>query len=69
MREIHPKSHGCVAASFIVPNYIGRDNKVELFAKPGTYKAIIRDSNASVLELADLREGNSSQDMAIKVSA
>jgi hypothetical protein len=69
LREIHPKSHGCVAASFIVPNYIGRDYKVELFAKPGTYKAIIRDSNASVLELADLRGGNSSQDMAIKVSA
>jgi hypothetical protein len=68
LREIHPKSHGCVAASFIVPNYIGRDYKVGLFAKPGTYKAMIRYSNASVLELADLRGGNSSQDMAIKVS-
>jgi len=49
LREIHLKSHDCVAASLIVPNYIGRDYKVALFAKPGTYKAKMRDSNASVL--------------------
>ncbi len=67
VRGVHPKSHGCVAAKFIVPKYIGSDYQVGLFAKPGTYKAMIRYSNASVLELADLRGGNGSRGMAIKV--
>ena len=25
VRGVHPKSHGCVAANFIVPEYIGKD--------------------------------------------
>ena len=67
VRGVHPKSHGCVAASFTVLKYIGSDYQVGLFAKPGTYQAMIRYSNASVLELADLRGGNGSRGMAIKV--
>lgn len=66
-RGVHPKSHGCVAADFTVLNYIGHGNDVGLFAKPGTYEAMIRYSNASVLVLGDLLGGNGSRGMAIKV--
>lgn len=67
LRGVHPKSHGCVAADFTVLKYIGREFKVGLFAEPRTYKAMIRYSNASVLQLPDLKGGNGSRGMAIKV--
>ena len=67
LRGVHPKSHGCVAASFTVLKYIDSRYQVGLFAKPKTYDAMIRYSNASVLELADLKGGNGSRGMAIKV--
>ncbi len=68
LRGVHPKSHGCVAASFTVLKYIGSDYQVGLFAKPGTYTAMIRYSNAAVLLEPDLKDGkNGSRGMAIKV--
>ena len=68
LRGVHPKSHGCVAATFTVLKYIGSDYQVGLFAHPGTYKAMIRYSNAAVLLEPDLKDGeNGSRGMAIKV--
>ena len=34
LRGVHPKSHGCVAATFTVLDDIGDDYRVGLFAKP-----------------------------------
>ena len=67
LRGVHPKSHGCVAADFTVLKYIESRYRVGLFAEPKTYKAMIRFSNASVLQLPDLKGGNGSRGMAIKV--
>ena len=69
LRGVHPKSHGCVEADFIVNKDIDSDYQVGLFANPGKhYKARIRYSNAAVLILPDLHENkNGSRGMAIKV--
>jgi catalase len=69
LRGVHPKSHGCVDADFIVNKDIGGNYRVGLFAKRGKrYKAKIRYSNAAVLILSDLHENkNGSRGMAIKV--
>ncbi len=68
LRGVHPKSHGCVDADFIVNKKIDRDYRVGLFKSPGKYKAKIRYSNAAVLNLPDLHENkNGSRGMAIKV--
>ncbi len=74
LRGVHPKSHGCVKAEFVVRDDIEKKYQVGLFAHPGrAYEAWIRFSNASVLREDDLaadREGirqNGSRGMAIKV--
>ena len=68
LRGVHPKSHGCVDADFIVNKKIDSDYRVGLFKSPGKYKAKIRYSNAAVLNLPDLHENqNGSRGMAIKV--
>jgi catalase len=69
LRGVHPKSHGCVDADFIVNEDLGGNNRVGLFAQRGKrYKAKIRYSNAAVLRLPDLHEKkNGSRGMAIKV--
>ena len=69
LRGVHPKSHGCVDADFIVNKDLGGHYRVGLFAQPGKrYKAKIRYSNAAVLILPDLHENkNGSRGMAIKV--
>ena len=68
LRGVHPKSHGCVDATFTVNDDIGSDYRVGLFAHPAEYKAKIRYSNAAVILEADLRDGeNGSRGMAIKV--
>ena len=69
LRGVHPKSHGCVDADFVVNKDIGDDYQIGLFAQPGRhYKAKIRYSNAAVLILPDLHENkNGSRGMAIKV--
>ena len=69
LRGVHPKSHGCVDADFIVNKDLRGNYRVGLFAQPGNrYKAKIRYSNAAVLRLPDLHENkNGSRGMAIKV--
>ena len=68
LRGVHPKSHGCVDATFTVLKYIDSAYQVGLFAHPVTYPAKIRYSNASVLLEPDLKDGeNGSRGMAIKV--
>ncbi len=46
-RDEHPKSHGCVKAFFEVLNGLPPDYEKGLFAKPATYEAWLRFSNAS----------------------
>ena len=74
LRGVHPKSHGCVKATFTVNGNIAEKHRIGLFAEPGkTYQAWIRFSNAAVLREDDLkanRDGerqNGSRGMAIKV--
>lgn len=68
LRGVHPKSHGCVHAKFEVLAKIDSSLKVGLFARPSTYKADIRYSNASTSITHDLSDGkNASRGMAIKV--
>jgi hypothetical protein len=66
-RGVHPKSHGCVHAKFEVLDGIDKDLQFGLFAKPATYDAVIRCSNAAVDLAHDLIKGNASRGMAIKV--
>ncbi len=71
LRGVHPKSHGCVNASFSINNDLPPELQVGLFATPGkTYSAIIRFSNAEALvDKPDLNEDgeHGSRGMAIKI--
>ena len=68
LRGVHPKSHGCVGATFTIDDNIASEYRIGLFKHPGTYEAKIRYSNASVLLDPDLKDGeNGSRGMAIKV--
>ena len=69
LRGVHPKSHGCVKATFKINDDIAETYRVGLFSTPGKeYSAIIRFSNASVHVGPDLENReNSSRGMAIKV--
>lgn len=69
LRGVHPKSHGCVDATFRISKDIDKNLRVGLFADPGRkYKAKIRFSNASARVEHDLKEGkHGSRGMAIKV--
>ena len=68
LRGVHPKSHGCVKATFQINRDIDKDLRVGLFANPGKYDAWIRFSNASSRVEPDLKDGeNGSRGMAIKV--
>ena len=69
LRGVHPKSHGCVNAEFVINSNIAKEYQVGLFAKPGKkYRAQIRFSNASVKVAHDLEDGNNgSRGMAVKV--
>lgn len=49
LRESHPKHHGCVRADFIVDPGLPADLQVGVFARPVTYPAWIRFSNANGL--------------------
>lgn len=70
LRGVHPKSHGCVRATFEVAADIDPDLRVGVFAEPGKrYDAWIRFSNAAVRVEHDLKDGkNGSRGMAIKLS-
>jgi hypothetical protein len=53
-RDVHPKDHGCVRATFEVLDALADDLRVGVFAKPGRkYQAWIRFSNAAVLVAPD----------------
>ena len=70
LRGVHPKSHGCVNATFLINSDIEKQLCVGLFASPGRrYDAIVRFSNAAALVEADIdAQGNhGSRGMAIKV--
>lgn len=78
LRGVHPKSHGCVKATFTINHDIPSDLQVGLFAEPGKqFDAFIRFSNASALVGPDTTEidpvtqkeveEHGSRGMAIKV--
>jgi hypothetical protein len=69
LRGVHPKSHGCVQATFTVNQDIDPELRVGLFAEPGRqFAAFIRFSNAAALVGPDIDNGkHGSRGMAIKV--
>lgn len=77
LRGVHPKSHGCLDAEFLVNKDIPESLRVGLFAQPDRcFRAKIRYSNADVLKRADIDADESSgakvmkhgsRGMAIKV--
>lgn len=70
LRGVHPKSHGCVNASFEINSDIDQSLQVGLFKSPGkVFDAFIRFSNASVRVGPDISDAgeHGSRGMAIKV--
>ncbi|WP_377192792.1 hypothetical protein [Ruegeria meonggei] len=78
LRGVHPKSHGCLDAEFVVNSDVPENLQVGLFAHPRRrYGAKIRYSNADVLKRADIEKkknsdgtkvmNHGSRGMAIKV--
>jgi catalase len=70
LRGVHPKSHGCVKATFSINEDIDPELQVGLFAVPGKgYAAHIRFSNAAALVGPDIdaQGKHGSRGMAIKV--
>jgi hypothetical protein len=70
LRQVHPKSHGCVKATFEVRDDLDKSLAVGLFAQPGrSYDALIRFSNAAGLVGPDISPDgkHGSRGMAIKV--
>ena len=57
LRGVHPKSHGCVKATFTINPDIKLELQVGLFAEPGKqFDAVIRFSNAATLVGPDTTE-------------
>lgn len=55
LRGVHPKSHGCLNAAFVVNKDLPENLQVGLFSTPGRcFEAKIRYSNADVLKRADI---------------
>lgn len=70
LRGVHPKSHGCVDATFTVNANIDPKYRVGLFANPGQqFRSHIRFSNAAALDGPDIdKDGkHGSRGMAVKV--
>lgn len=78
LRGVHPKSHGCVKATFTINSDIAPEFQVGLFAEPGKqFDAFIRFSNAAAVVSPDTTEidpltkkeveEHGSRGMAIKV--
>lgn len=78
LRGVHPKSHGCVRATFTINPDIAPEFQVGLFAQPGKqFDAFIRFSNAAAVVAPDTTEidprtkkeveEHGSRGMAIKV--
>ncbi len=64
-RDVHMKMHGLVRAEFTVPDNLPPELRVGLFARPGTYPAWVRYSNAASYADADI--ARDIRGMAIKV--
>ena len=55
LRGVHPKSHGCVKATFTINPDIAPEFRVGLFTEPGKqFDAFIRFSNAANLVSPDI---------------
>ena len=70
LRQVHPKSHGCVKATFQVLEGIDESLRVGLFSDPGKqYDTLIRYSNASGIigPDTDAEGAHVSRGMAMKV--
>lgn len=69
LRGVHPKSHGCVRASFVVHGDLAPEHQVGLFATPSKhFDAWVRYSNADTQVRPDVTDGErGSRGMAIKV--
>jgi len=69
LRAVHPKSHGCVHASFIINSDLAAEYQQGLFSQVGkTHEALVRFSNASALVQADITDGkHGSRGAAIKI--
>lgn len=70
LRGVHPKSHGCVRASFEINPDLDQSLQVGLFNEPGkVFDAFIRFSNASATVGPDISDAgeHGSRGMAIKV--
>jgi catalase len=70
LRNVHPKDHGCVSATFTINPDIGAQFRHGIFSFPGrAYKSLIRFSNATAAIENDVSaEGKaSSRGIAIKV--
>jgi Catalase len=70
LRGVHPKSHGCVKATFTINADISPEYQVGLFAEPGKqFDAFIRFSNAAGRVSPDTsgKGDHDSRGMAIKV--
>ena len=69
LRGVHPKSHGCVMATFEVLPSLATEYRVGVFATPGRkYEAVVRFSNAAPLVTPDSPNSkHGSRGMAIKL--
>jgi hypothetical protein len=65
LRDAHPKQHGTVAAQFTVEADLPPELRVGVFAKPATYDAFVRFSNANPSVGPDMRRDV--RGMAIKL--
>ena len=70
LRAVHPKSHGCVKATFEINSNIEQSLQVGLFSSPGKiFDTFIRFSNASAVVAPDISDAgeHGSRGIAIKV--
>ena len=70
LRGVHPKSHGCVKATFQINSDLDESLQVGLFSSPGKkYEAFIRFSNAAAVLGPDIEDdgAHGSRGMAVKV--
>lgn len=55
LRDAHPKQHGTAAAQFTIEPNLPPELRVGVFAKPATYDAFVRFSNANPTVSPDIR--------------
>lgn len=65
LRQAESKMHGCLAAKFIIHPNLEKKHRVGIFAKPRTYDAFVRFSNAKTGVSKD--DTKDQQGMAVKL--